>query len=196
MANGPKFRVPFRRRREGKTNYHRRLKLIRSHKKRLVIRTSNKHTNVQVMDSLMHGDKLVAESHSIQLKKIMEWGYNTSNLPSAYLTGYLGGLRAKKAGVEHAILDVGILVHDSQVKAALLGFLDADVDVPVNREWFSEHLEQRVTGQHIQDYAEMLSKEDSKKYKKMFAAVLANNGNPKKIVADWEKAKKTLEGKV
>ena len=57
-------------------------------------------------------------------------------------------------------------------------------------------MEQRVTGQHIQDYAELLSKKDSKRYKRIFSQVLANNGNPKKIVKDWEDAKNKIEGKV
>ena len=46
MARSPKYRLSFRRRREGKTNYHRRLQLIISRRNRLVIRCSNKHTIV------------------------------------------------------------------------------------------------------------------------------------------------------
>ena len=153
-------------------------------------------TNAQTKILTPHGDKLIAESHSNQLKNLVEWGYNTSNLPSAYLTGYLCGLRTKKANCEKAILDVGILVHDSKVKAALLGFIDAGIEVPVNKKWYGKDLKKRVTGQHIQDYAELLSKNDSKKYKKIFSQVLANNGNPKKIVKDWEDAKNKIEGKV
>lgn len=196
MANGPRYRVAFRRRREGKTNYHRRLKLIRSHKNRVVIRTSNKHTIVQVLDSLMHGDKLLAESYSKQLKSLVDWDFNTGSLPSAYLTGYLCGLRAKKAGIENAILDIGILVHDNRVKAAFNGFIDAGIEVPLNREWFPESLENRINGQHIQDYAELLAKEDKKKYKKVFSKTLDAGKDPKKIVAAWEKAKKALDKKV
>lgn len=196
MANGPKYRVAFRRRREGKTNYHRRLKLIRSHKNRLVIRTSNNHTIVQVMDSILNGDKLLAEGYSKQLKKLVEWGFNPGNMPSAYLTGYLCGLRAKKAGIESAILDIGILVHDNRVKAALSGFVDSGVEVPLNRDWFPETLEDRSKGQHIQDFAELLSKEDKKQYKKSFSKTIDSGSDPKKIVARWEKAKAALEKKV
>ena len=69
MARGPKYRISFRRRREGKTNYHRRLKLIISRRKRLVIRCSNKHTVVQVVEALIQGDKILSQSHSSQLEK-------------------------------------------------------------------------------------------------------------------------------
>lgn len=60
MANGPRYRVPFRRRREGKTNYIRRLKLIRSRRNRLVIRCTLKNTIVQVVDAMITGDKILA----------------------------------------------------------------------------------------------------------------------------------------
>ena len=196
MANGPKYRVPFRRRREGKTNYHRRLKLVLSRRNRLIVRSSNKHTIVQVMESVVVGDKLLAQSHSTQLEKEFSWYFNTSNLPSAYLTGYLCGLRAKKAGIEHAILDVGILVHDNRIKAAFKGFIDSGVEVPHDTEWFGENYEERVVGQHIADYAKLLSKEDSKKYKKLFSATLKKKGDPTKIVDQLKSVKKDMEKKV
>ena len=196
MANGPKYRVPFRRRREGKTNYHRRLKLVLSRRNRLIVRSSNKHTIVQVMESAVIGDKLLAQSHSTQLEKEFSWYFNTGNLPSAYLTGYLCGLRAKKAGIEDAILDVGILVHDNRMKAAFKGFIDAGVEVPHGEEWFSENTEDRIAGQHIADYATELSKEDSKKYKKLFSATLKKKGDPTKIVDQFKKVKTDMEKKV
>ncbi len=148
------------------------------------------------MESLMHGDKLLAESFSKQLKSLVDWGFNTSNLPSAYLTGYLCGLRAKKAGITNAILDIGILVHDNQVKAALSGFVDAGVEIPLNRKWFPEDIENRINGQHIQDYAELLTKENPKKYKKVFSNTLENGSDPTQIVSAWEKAKAALDTKV
>ncbi len=196
MANGPKYRVPFRRRREGKTNYHRRLKLVLSRRNRLIVRCSNKHTVVQIMESAVVGDKLLAQSHSTQLEKDYNWYFNPSNLPSAYLTGYLCGLRAKKAGIEDAILDVGILVHDNRVKAAFKGFVDSGMEIPHGDEWFGENTENRINGQHIADYAALLSKEDSKKYKKVFSATLKKKGDPTKIVDQLNAVKKDMEKKV
>ena len=38
MGHGPRYRVPWRRRREGKTNYYKRFKMIKSRKIRLVAR--------------------------------------------------------------------------------------------------------------------------------------------------------------
>lgn len=49
MAHGPRYRVPFRRRREGKTNYHKRLKLLKSKKPRLVVRKTLNHHIAQIV---------------------------------------------------------------------------------------------------------------------------------------------------
>ena len=195
MARGPKYRLSFRRRREGKTNYHRRLKLIISRRKRLVIRCSNKHTTVQVVDALIQGDKILSQSHSSQLEKHFAWVQNTGNMPSAYLTGYLCGLRAKKTKIQDVILDIGIVVHNERIKSAFRGFLDAGMEVPHDEKWFPKSLEGRVNGTHIEEYAKLLKKKPSL-YKKKFSKVLAKKGDPLKIVSDFEKAKKTMQEKV
>ena len=195
MARGPKYRISFRRRREGKTNYHRRLKLIISRRKRLVIRCSNKHTVVQVVDALIQGDKILTQSHSSQLEKHFGWVYNSGNMPSAYLAGYLCGLRTKKAKIDDIILDIGIIVHNERIKSAFRGFLDAGNEVPHDEKWFPESLEGRVNGSHIETYAKLLKKKPAQ-YKNKFSKILAKKGDPLKIVSDFEKAKKNMEEKV
>jgi large subunit ribosomal protein L18 len=196
MAKGPRYRVAFRRRREGKTNYIRRLKLIRSRRNRLVIRCTLKNTIVQVVDAKIAGDKVLAASHSKQLGKEYGWNYYGGNLPSAYLTGYLCGLKAKKAGVEDAILDVGIFVHSDQVKAAFKGYIDAGMEVPHDESWFAESLESRVTGEHIRAYAEQLSNDDPEKYKKVFSKTLKSKADPLKIVDEFNNVKANMEKKI
>ena len=195
MARGPKYRISFRRRREGKTNYHRRLKLIISRRKRLVIRCSNKHTTVQIVEALVQGDKILSQSHSSQLEKQFTWVHNTGNMPSAYLSGYLCGLRAKKAKIQDIILDIGIIVHNERIKAAFRGFLDAGIEVPHDEKWFPKNLEERVNGSHVETYAKLLKKKPAQ-YKKKFSKILVKNGDPLKIVSDFEKAKKNMEEKV
>lgn len=196
MAKGPKYRVAFRRRREGKTNFTRRLKLIKSRRNRLVIRCTLRHISVQISESQIKGDKTLVYAYSKQLIKEFGWSQSTSNLPTAYLTGYLAGLRAKKMNIEDAILDVGILVHNERVKAAFLGFLEAGIEVPHDSEWFSDALKERINGSHIQTYAQSLQKEDKDKYRKIFAAVLKNKGDPTKITDDFNKTKQSIEKKV
>ena len=46
MAKGKRYSVKFRRRREGKTNYKKRLAFVKSDLPRLVVRRSNKYLNL------------------------------------------------------------------------------------------------------------------------------------------------------
>ncbi len=193
MAKGPKHRVPFRRRREGKTNYHRRLKIIKSGKLRLVIDCSKKHCTVQVVKTQIEGDKILVHANSQHLVKRFEWNFNTGNIPAAYLTGYYCGLLAKNEEIEEAILDVGLLVHNDRVKSAFKGFLESGIYVEHNEKWFSNALEQRIRGEHIQDYANLLYEEDSDKYKKQFSGVLKKQADPKEFVEIFNKTKEKIE---
>lgn len=103
MPHGPRYRRPVRRRFEGKTNYHKRIKLLKSRKLRVVIRVSNNHTRVQIVQSKRGGDKVMISAFSKELASKYGWAANTGNIPSSYLTGYLAGLRAKKNNIQEAI---------------------------------------------------------------------------------------------
>ena len=83
MAHGTNYKVAFRRRREGKTDYAARLKLVDYDKSRLVVRVSNSHATVQVINYAPEGDITVASAVSKQLAK---YGYlgSTGNLSSFY----------------------------------------------------------------------------------------------------------------
>ncbi|MHA1734601.1 MAG: 50S ribosomal protein L18 [Promethearchaeota archaeon] len=169
MARGPKYRLPFRRRREGKTNFHRRLRLIKSRKTRLIIRASTKNLIVQFADAKIEGDRMLATAHSKDLRNKYGYKGNTGNVPAAYLTGLIAGLKAKKAGIEEAILDVGVFVKRNRVLAAFKGVLEAGVDVPHDPSFIPESLDERVTGSHVQAYAkyfdEMVKKEAEERKK-------------------------------
>ncbi|NMC08437.1 MAG: 50S ribosomal protein L18 [Candidatus Lokiarchaeota archaeon] len=151
MANGPNYRVPFRRRREGRTNYYARKTLLTSGRSRVVIRPSAKNVVVQVTDAKLKGDVIRASASSKQLQKEFGWEYGTGNLPCAYLAGYLLGKKALKAGITNGIADIGLRTHINRTWAALKGVIDAGFDVPADEEIFPE--EDRLTGKHIESYA-------------------------------------------
>jgi large subunit ribosomal protein L18 len=148
MATNPRHRVPFRRRREGKTDYRARLKLIRSGKPRLVVRRSNKHTVVQLVGYDEKGDRILASSTTGQLKE-SGWTGSTCNTPAAYLAGLLAGRRAFRASVTEAVLDLGLIrpSKGSKVFAALKGVLDAGVQVPHSDEVLPT--DDRIRGDHL-----------------------------------------------
>lgn len=182
MAHGPRYRIAKRRRFEGKTNYHRRLKLLKSRKLRVVIRASNNHIVVQFVESMKGGDKVLVSAFSKELSKKYGYNANTGNLPAAYLTGYLAGLRAKKNNIQDAILDLGIFYHRNRVLAAFKGILNAGIEVPYKEDFFPENLEERIKGNHIENYAKILKQSEPEKYDQLFSGYLKTNKiNPMKI---------------
>jgi large subunit ribosomal protein L18 len=172
MAKGPRYKTPQRRRKEGKTNYHKRKKLLISKKNRLVIRASNNNVNVQFVKSKLGGDIILASALSKELVKKFDWQLSTGNLPAAYLTGYMAGIKAKKNKINNLILDLGIANHFHRQLAAFKGVLDAGLDVPHRESFFPESFEKRIDGSHIQDYAKLLAEKDEEKYKLRFSNYL------------------------
>ena len=166
MAQGTNYKVAFRRRREGKTDYGARIKLIDYEKSRLVVRISNAQATVQVIDYTPEGDVTVASAVG---KQLSNYGYlgNAGNITGVYLTGYLCAKRALAAGVDYAILDIGLRspIKGSKIFAALKGAVDAGLEVPYGDFIFPE--DERIRGEHIANYAEALDDEDkAKKFSK------------------------------
>lgn len=194
MARGPRYRRPFRRRAEGKTNYHSRLKLLKSRKLRLVIRVSNNHVRVQVIKSKIEGDEILVSAFSKELTKNYGWKANTGNIPAAYLTGYLAGLRAKKENIQDAILDLGIFYHRNRVLAAFKGFLKSGIEIPYNEDFFPENLEEKINGSQIEKYAKYLKKNEPEKYEQMFSGYLnKQNIDPLKFSQNFTNIIKNIE---
>jgi|TARA_Y100000310_G_C20691787_1_gene822767 large subunit ribosomal protein L18 len=147
----------FKRRVEGKTNYQRRLGLLKSRKSRLVVRRSLKNIRVQVVDYTTGGDKIVASAISQELVKL-GWKFNYSNTPAAYLTGFLCASRAIKAGKKEAVMDIGAHepINGCKLYAALKGAVDAGLTVPHNEKALPK--EERLNGAHITDKAADIQK--------------------------------------
>jgi len=190
VAKGPAYRVPFRRRREGKTNYYRRRELLKSRKIRLVIRCSLSHTRVQFVKAELKGDKVLVSAFSKELEKY-GWKAPCGNLPAAYLTGFLAGLKAKKFELKEAILDAGIRKppKGSRIYAGLKGVIDAGIYVPCDGEILPD--EDRVKGKHIAAYWEAL--EGSEERERRFSQYIKNGLTPEKLPEHFEEVKSNLE---
>ena len=131
MKQGPRYHVKPRRQREHRTDYRRRLRLLKSRKIRVVVRKSLKQTTVQFVEYHLEGDTVLACAISSELKQ-MKWNHSIATTPAAYLTGFLAGKRAVTQGIEEGILDLGrgVPTTGSKVFAALQGVLDAGVNCP------------------------------------------------------------------
>lgn len=146
-ATGPLYSVHFRRRRENKTDYEKRLALLKSGKTRLVVRKSNRFVYAQFCDFREAGDAVVAAACSSELS---EFGFaGKCNSPSAYLAGMLAAKRAAAAGVREFVLDIGLqsASKGAVVFAALKGAVDAGLKAPHSPEKVPG--EDRVAGKHL-----------------------------------------------
>ncbi|NIM47301.1 MAG: 50S ribosomal protein L18 [Candidatus Aenigmarchaeota archaeon] len=139
--------MQFKRRREKRTNYKKRLALLKSGKTRLVVRKSLSNISVQFINFKNKNDETIASANSTELKKL---GWNkTGNVPAAYLTGLLAGKKARNKKIEEAVLDLGVQTSTkgSRLYAALKGVLDSGIKVSHSEEILPA--EDRIRGKHI-----------------------------------------------
>ena len=148
---GKRLRIQFRRRRQGKTNYYKRLSLLKSMKLRLVVRKSLRNLTLQIVEYVPTGDKVLVAYNTKSLEKL-GWSYSKKNIPAAYLGGIMIGKLAKSKKIIKAILDCGLhsTVKGSVIFAVLKGAIDAGLDIPCGDEIFPD--EARLSGKHIADY--------------------------------------------
>lgn len=179
MAKGPQYNLPFRRRREGKTRYGKRKRLVTSGIARFVVRPSNKHLTAQVIEARPEGDHVLVSAHSSELREF-GWKGPCGNMPAAYLTGLLAGRRAKAGGVAEAILDIGLHARGpgSRIFAATKGALDGGLAIPHDKAVLPPT--ERVQGVHVASYSKKLSS-NAEAYKKTFSVYLKHKLKPEDL---------------
>ncbi len=185
------LRVAFRRRREGKTDYYRRKELLKSKALRLAIRTSLSHVNAQFVKSQLDGDFILVAASSKELSRRYGWKAPTGNLPAAYLTGLLAGLKARKKGIKEAILDVGVRkpLSGTRLYSTLKGILDAGISIPTGEAVLPD--ESRIQGEHIIGYAKTLT--DPEIRRKHFSSYLNASLQPEDITSNFYTVKSEIE---
>ena len=189
MAHGSRYKLAFKRRREGKTDYRARLNLIGLDKSRLVVRITNQHTIAQIINVKVNGDETVVSAHSNELKK-MGWLGSGKNTSAAYLTGFLLGKKALAAGFTAAVLDIGLKssTRGARIFATLKGAVDAGLEVP-----YSDIIlpaDERIRGEHVAAYAESLSDEE---VEKRFSQYIKNGLSPKDLPDHFDSIKQKIE---
>ena len=191
MARNARYRVALRRRREGKTDYQARKRLVLTGKLRLVARSSLKNVSVQIVAAKPVGDVVLAAAHSRELKKF-GWKAPAGNVPAAYLTGFLCGLKAKAKGVSDAILDIGLVAPSkgSKLFAVLSGVVDAGVAVPHDE---AKIVKEMLRGEHIAKYGKSLGA-GSEVYSAKFSKYLGEKVSPEKLPEHFVKVKAEVAG--
>ena len=182
--------VLFRRRREQKTNYQSRLKLLKSDKARLVVRLTNKRIIAEIVKFEMAGDKVLFGTDSTALGKL-GWNYSYKSYPAAYLLGLMLGKAVLKKGITEAILDTGFdtPLPKGRIYALLKGVLEGGLQVPHGEKDIFPS-EDRISGKHISDYA--VSLKDKTIHDKRFSGYIKKNASPEKITETFNKVKQKI----
>ncbi len=191
MAKGPAYRVPYRRRREKKTDYAARRILATSEHPRFVVRISNKTIQVQVTKSEIEGDYELVKASSYELKNKYGWKASGKNIPAAYLIGYIAGKKAQEAGIACANLDIGLkrVTNGNKIFAVVQGASDAGFEIPVDSDIVPSP--ESLNGEVIAEYAKNI--EDPFEYERRFSVYLRRGLRPEVLPSHFEEVKKRIE---
>ncbi len=148
MAKNSPRTVPYRRAREQKTNYKKRLALLLSGRPRVVVRVTNQRIIAQLVQFAVQGDKIIAAADSFSLRKL-GWTNSTLNLPAAYLTGLLLGKKGLAQVCTEAVADTGFRhpTKKGRMYAFLKGVIDVGITIPHDPAIFPP--EDRLQGKHL-----------------------------------------------
>ncbi len=164
------MKVLKRRRREGKTDYAKRLKLLKGEYPRLVFRKTNRYIIAQYVTSKEAQDKIELGINSRKLKEFGwpdEFDGSLKSIPAAYLTGLLMGREINKKRLKTPIVDFGMIrvISKNKAYAFLKGIVDAGIKIKCDEEQFPE--EGRLSGKHLKkDFSKIFKEIKSKIEKK------------------------------
>jgi len=191
LAKGANYRVPYRRRREKKTDYAARRILATSEYPRFVVRVSNKEITVQVTKSEIVGDYVLANASSQELKSKYGWKASGKNIPAAYLIGYIAGKKALGEGIGIANLDIGLkrVTTGNKVFAVVQGANDAGLEIPVDSDVVPS--QEAMNGEVIAEYAKNI--EDPIEYERRFSVYLRRGLRPEALPSHFDEVKTRIE---
>jgi len=127
--------VQFARKRSGKTDYRKRLALLKSSRPRLVVRKTLTGIILQVAEFSEKGDLVNVMATSKNLKSL-GWKHSCKNIPAAYLSGMLIGKMALESKIKDVVPDLGLqsVTKGGKVFAAIKGAKDAGLALEVSDE--------------------------------------------------------------
>lgn len=148
------MRTQKRRRKENRTDYNKRLKLLKGEKPRVVFRKTNKYIIGEYIISKEAQDSVVV---GLDSRKLNEYGWpkeaqgSLKSTTASYLTGYLIGKIITKQNLETPIIDAGMnrVIHKNKIYAFIKGLIDAGIKISCKKEFFPE--ESRIKGQHLKN---------------------------------------------
>jgi len=163
------MKIDKRRRRESKTDYAKRLKLLKGEVPRVIFRRTNRYIIGQYITSVEAQDKVKIGVISKDLKGYgwpKEFEGSLKSLSASYLTGFLLGKEITEKKLETPIVDFGMIrvISKNKAFAFLKGLVDAGVEINCPEESFPD--EDRLTGKHMKSDFSKIFKEIKLKIEK------------------------------
>lgn len=195
MAKDASYRVKYRRRREGRTDYRARRFLTTSGLPRLVVRSTLKNLYVLVVSPRVEGDHVLVSKSSRKLGRDFGWKGGANSIPAAYLLGLMVGYQARAEGLDSSMLDMDLKTptKGAKVFAVVRGAVDSGFEVRHSEEVLPS--DKRIRGEHIADYGKLLLA-DANAYRSRFSKYLARGLKPENLPNHFDdtKAKITEAG--
>jgi len=160
------MKIQKRRRRENKTDYARRIKLLKSGSARVIFRKTNRYLIAQYISSKHAQDKVEI---GINSKDLIQYGWpkefqgSLKSLPAAYLLGLLIGRKIIEKKLATPIIDFGMIriLHKTKTYSFLKGMIDSGIKIKCKEEIFPN--EDRIKGKHMKkDFSKIFEELKSK----------------------------------
>jgi large subunit ribosomal protein L18 len=177
--------------RQRKTNYRKRSGILIGRRPFIITKISGQNISAQALKPTLTGDIVIASAHSRELIR-HGWKGSMNSMPACYLTGLLLGKKSIQKGATNAVLYTGNNPFTTKVAACLKGIVDSGINIPVSKE--SLPGDDRVSGEHIANYANLL-KDSEEKYNSRFSALLKQGLRPEDYPVHFEEIRMKISGK-
>jgi large subunit ribosomal protein L18 len=163
------MKTPKRRRRENKTDYDIRMKLLKGEIPRVLFRKTNRYILAEYITSEEAQDNVIMGTSS---RILLKYGWpedrvgSLKSIPASYLTGFLFGKKIIEKKLQTPVLDMGMIrnVSKSKVFSFIKGLIDAGVKIKCKEEFFPS--EGRINGKDLKKDFSFVFKEVKSKIEK------------------------------
>ncbi len=155
-----------RRRKEHKTDYLKRIRLLKSGSSRIIFKKTNRYLITQYVTSKEAKDKIKIGMTSKDLLKYgwpKEFKGSLKSTPASYLIGLLMGKKTLEKKLPEPIINFGMLrvLHKNSAFAFLKGLKDSGIKVKCEDKLFPP--EERIKGKHLKkDFSKIFEEIKSK----------------------------------
>mmetsp|Transcript_54861 Transcript_54861/g.129405 ORF Transcript_54861/g.129405 Transcript_54861/m.129405 type:complete len:189 (-) Transcript_54861:409-975(-) len=170
----------------------------------------------QFVQSRLQGDHILKAMYSKNLE-IFGIKSGKTSFSASYIIGLLLAKKVlrqnfffqekneNKQAIPNAVLDLGLrrVTTGNKVFGVMTGVVDGGINVPHNEKRFpgyqagekfdSDLLNQRIKGEHVREYMQLLKEEDNEKYQKHFSKLIKNKMEGKNYLRVFDHVYKKID---